>query len=163
MNPSTLKHGLRSMKRLKRAMDGEVKPSSKTVAVGNAVHCFLAGEFEERNAVMPAFELDPENVTATGKKSTSKTTAYYKESKLAWEEENKGKTFLTEVEVAVANKTVRNILYKPECRKVVSETRSEVTVIAEIGGGMCKTRLDHFSPEERMIADTKTTNDRFSR
>ena len=159
MSPSLLKHGQRSMKRLRRAIDGECKPSAKTTAVGNAVHCMLAGEFEDRNAVMPAFELDAENQTATGKKSTAKTTAYYKESKLAWEQENEGKTFLTEVEVAVARKVVRNILGKPECQKVVAETHSEVTIIAQLGGVMCKTRLDHLSPSERMIADTKTTSD----
>tara|TARA_R110000803_G_scaffold75124_5_gene139436 strand:- start:7515 stop:8552 length:1038 start_codon:yes stop_codon:yes gene_type:complete len=64
MSPSTLKHGLRSMRRLKRAIDGEIYPSAKTVAVGQVVHCLIAGEHEERIAVMPDYHLDPDNLTA---------------------------------------------------------------------------------------------------
>lgn len=74
MNPSTLKHGLRSMKRLKRAIDGEMAPPNpKTVAVGNAVHAFLSGEFNERFIEMPPFETDDENLTAGTAKNPPKS------------------------------------------------------------------------------------------
>ena len=70
LSPSKLKHGLRSMRRLKRAIDGDIAPpSEKTTAVGNAVHCLIAGEDQERIAVMPAFEKSEKNLT----KGTIKT------------------------------------------------------------------------------------------
>lgn len=146
MNPSTLKHGCRSMKRLKRAMDGECRPSEKTTAVGNAVHTLLAGEFDERFAVMPAFENDPDNLTGTGKKSTSTSTKYYKESKANWLIENEGKLNLTEVQLNVAKKVVRSIRAKRDCNEIIERATSEVTVIAEINGLLCKTRIDHYYP-----------------
>lgn len=72
-SPSLLKHGLRSPLRLKRAMDGECKPSEKTVAVGQTVHCMVSDEFEKRIAVMPSFETDPENLTKGTEKKPPKT------------------------------------------------------------------------------------------
>lgn len=64
-SPSLLKHGLRSMLRLKRAIDGDVPPPAASVtAVGTAVHCMIADEFTERFAVMPEFEKSPQNLTA---------------------------------------------------------------------------------------------------
>ena len=64
MSPSKLKRGLRSMKHLKRAIDNpeDFQPSAKTVAVGNAAHAMLSGEFDQRYLVQPEFELDDENV-----------------------------------------------------------------------------------------------------
>ena len=76
-SPSFFKHGLRSMKRLKRAIDQpeDFRPSEKTVAVGQAVHCMMAGEDAERIAVMPAFEEDAANMTkGATKKAPSKMT-----------------------------------------------------------------------------------------
>lgn len=66
MNPSTLKHGLRSMLRLKRALDDaeEVQPSKDTVLVGSIVHALVSGEAEELYAILPEFELDDANKTA---------------------------------------------------------------------------------------------------
>ena len=89
-SPSMLKHGLRSMKRLKRAADGELAPSETTVAVGQAVHCMISNE-ADRLAVMPAFEQDAENKTKTGQPSKSKSTDYYKEQKAKWEAGNQSK------------------------------------------------------------------------
>lgn len=58
---SLLKHGMRSMKRIRRAKNGELAPSVKTTAVGQYVHCAISGEMD-RIAVMPRFELDEQNV-----------------------------------------------------------------------------------------------------
>lgn len=64
-SPSTLKHGMHSMKRLKRALDRDpsMQPSKKTTAVGNCVHALVADEFDDRYTVMPRYELDEDNVT----------------------------------------------------------------------------------------------------
>lgn len=62
-NQSMLKHGVRSMKHLKRYIDGEITFNPDVFRVGNAVHCMVAGELDDRYAVMPDFELMPGNMT----------------------------------------------------------------------------------------------------
>jgi hypothetical protein len=90
MNPSTLKSGQRSMRRLKRAIDGEIYPPAKTVAVGQVTHCILAGEDKERIAVLPEYELDADNMTA-GKEKKPPAKMYTTKGDLSaagkkWEE-----------------------------------------------------------------------------
>ena len=70
-SPSTFKHGRRSMKRLKRAIDGELDPKPETVKIGTGVHCSLFGE-TERLAIMPRYELDPRNKLLTYKNPPAK-------------------------------------------------------------------------------------------
>lgn len=162
MNPSTLKHGMKSMLRLKRAIDGEVNPDPKTVAVGNAVHCLLSGEFEERYAVMPAFENHTANCTATGKPSNSKATSYYKEQAEVWRLENRGKEELTEVQVHTAAK-IANIVRR-RAGSLIDKSRQEVVVTGEIMAVPMKTRLDGLAiiegvVPENIVWDLKTTTD----
>ena len=156
MNPSTIKHGTRSMLRLKRAIDGECDPSADVVAVGNAVHCMIAGELEDRYAVMPAFEKDAENTTAAGKPSSSKATTYYKEASAAWLDTN-DKDVLTEVQMATAAKIANQI--RRRCGKVIDGSQQEVVVVGEIEGVLCKTRLDGLKPDQELVWDIKTTSD----
>lgn len=157
-SPSLQKHGLRSMKRLKRAIDGECQPSSKTVAVGQCVHCIVAGEMD-RVAIMPAFEKDEGNVTATGKQSNSKATTYYKEASQKWLEENQGKQILSEVEQATAAKAYRSLQANREAKKLIDRSKLEVTVVGKIEGVLCKTRMDGLVLEELRGWDLKTCPD----
>ncbi len=166
MNPSTLKHGLRSRKRLKRAIDGECQPDPKTVIVGNAAHCILAGEFESRYAVMPAYEKDDKNCTTKGKPSGSKNTKYYREKSEAWQVENESKEEITEVQLATAAKVARNV--QMHAGLLIRESKQEVAVLGEIAGVLMKTRLDGlrlvqtpqntFEPSA-IVWDLKTTSD----
>jgi hypothetical protein len=156
MNPSALKHGCRSMLRLWRALKGECEPESPNVAVGNAVHCLIAGELEDRYAVMPAFEKDEANVTANGKASTSKATTYFKESASAWRETN-DKEELNEVQVATASKIATRI--RQRCGQVIDGSSQEVVVTGTIGGVAMKTRLDGLKESEGLVWDIKTTPD----
>ena len=157
-SPSMLKHGLRSMKRLRRALDGECQPSEKVTTVGNAVHCMVADEFDERFAVMPSFESWPQNVTASGKPSTSKSTAFYKASAADWIENN-ARTVITDVQKNVAAKAVREIYNNRHALELIANSRQEATVIADIDGVLCKTRIDFLQPDARHAADLKTTSD----
>lgn len=168
MRPSTLKHGRRSMKRLKRALDGECQPNKDTVAVGNATHCLLAGELEDRYAVMPAFEKDEGNVTKTGKPgplgkpgrpgrpSTSKGTNYYKSCVEEWEIGNT-KEVLNEAQVATASK-IANLVRK-KFGSLIDSSRQEVVLTGVIQGVPVKTRLDGLVIEDGLIWDLKTTGD----
>ena len=201
MNPSTLKKGLRSMRHLKRAIDGELQPSAKTVAVGQAVHCLVADE-TDRLAVMPDFEKDPRNLTAgtvkeppkamtkkdgslsaagqkwqdlcsehglpvdhcgeirTGQKPTeSKVTDFYKTSVSNFVEQNEGKTLLTEIEMNVAKKVIGCIYENSKAAEIIRRSEHELTVIAEIEGVMCKTRIDGAIAKDRNVWDLKTTDD----
>ena len=159
MNPSTLKHGAKSMLRLKRAIDGECKPDPRNVAVGNATHCILAGELEERYAVMPAFENHTDNCTATGKPSTSKATSYYKESAELWHLEHEGKEILTEVQLHTASKVANLIIQR--AGELITPSKKEVVVTGSISGVEMKTRLDCLLlfGNNATVLDVKTTND----
>ena len=189
------------MRRLKRAIDGELRPPAKTVAIGQAVHCLLAGE-SDRLAVMPEFEKDPRNLTAgtvrkppkaptkkdgtlsaTGKKwrelceehqlpldhdqeirtgqqpTESKATDFYKTSVDQFTEANEGKTILSEVEMNVAKKVIGCVYDNPKAVGIIRRSAHELTVIAEIEGVMCKTRIDGAIAKDRHVWDLKTTED----
>ena len=159
MNPSTLKHGAKSMLRLRRAIEGECKPAIINVAVGNAVHCIIAGELEERYSVMPAFENHTANCTATGAPSTSKATKFYKEQSAIWRLENEGKEELNEVQLHTAVK-VANLVRK-RAGRLIDESKQEVVLTGEICGVEMKTRLDGLilNGPNATIWDLKTTSD----
>ena len=206
MSPSTLKHGTRSMKRLKRAIDGEIKYGSKAIGIGNAVHTEIAGEFDERVAVLPQFELSPENLTAgtkstktkpknylksdgnlsaagikwnelceqhgkaadfdgeivmvTGRKHTeSKATNFYKNSVAQFYEENRGNVVLSQSEMDIASRSLQSLRACEGAVELIKSSVSEVTVIAEIEGVMCKTRMDGLNMADLKGWDLKTTND----
>lgn len=156
MNPSTLKHGRRSMLRLKRAIDGECQPKPENVIVGNAAHCMIAGEYEDRYQVMPPFEFDQENVTTTGKPSNAKTTNYYKEAAEQWRAEmlKAGREEITEVQAATAAKIANQV--RRHCGSMIDSSEQEVTVFGEIECVPMKTRLDGLW--NNLVWDLKTTN-----
>ena len=215
-SPSVLKHALRgssnslSMKRLKRALEGECEPDPKNTIVGNIVHAIIGGEFDERIAVMPSFELDDENLTSgtaiirerpktmfkkdgsytvvgnrwngllkvynlpedhnepieigrsNRKKTTSKGTDYYQKKKEEFEKANADKEIATKDELSTAQKTVKAIRYNLEATEFIKSAAREVSVIGEIEGVVCKTRIDllDFRVGEGLRAgDIKTTND----
>lgn len=155
-SPSLLKHGLRSMKRLQRARNGELQPSAKTTAVGQALHCMVSDE-TERLAIMPAFEQDEANVTATGKRSTTKATSYYKAKKAEWEAESEGKDVLTEVQMAVAKKALRLLHENRKASDLIKRSQLEICVVAFIEGVLTKTRMDGLATPDAW--DLKTCPD----
>ena len=161
LTQSILKNGLRSMKRLKRVKDGLHRlPKPETVAIGNAVHCMIAGEFSDRCAVLPDFEQDDDNVTATGNRSTSKSTKYYKESKADFEAEHADKSILKPAQFEAAEKTVKAIQNNPDATTCMAGCFHEVTVVAELEGVMCKTRIDLLNLNDGpRVAELKTTDD----
>ncbi len=155
MNPSKLKHGRRSMRRLKRAIDGECEPKKETTAIGNAVHCMLAGEVDDRYAIVPDFENDAENILKNGDRPKSpKATKYYKDKLAAWESDNT-KEVLTEVQYATAKKVLRNVI--DSFGRHLNETNHEVVVVGEINGVLCKTRLDGL--HGNLVWDLKVARD----
>jgi len=155
MRPSTLKAGLKSRLHLKRSIDGELKPNPKSVAIGNAVHCILANELEDRYCVMPPFELDPQNCTATGKESTSKNTLFFKESAELWRLEHADKEELSEVQVHTASLIANRV--RDRFHDLLDASEQEVVVVGTIAGLLMKTRLDGVHFGSGMIWDLKTS------
>lgn len=157
-SPSMQKHGLRSMRHLKRGIDGELKPNEKTVAIGQCVHCMVANEMD-RIAVMPQFELDEANVTATGKRSKSKATSYYKDESEKWRSENQHKQVLTDKQFADAKHALAQLRANQHAARLLDRSALEVSVIGEIEGVLCKTRMDGLWLKERRGWDLKTCPD----
>ena len=85
MNPSTLVHGIKSMRRLRRAIQDGFPEESNAMRLGSGIHALLLepDEFDKRFVVMPTFHLDAANTTAKGERTDSKLTNYYKAYYLA--------------------------------------------------------------------------------
>ena len=160
IRPSTMKHD-KSMKRMKRAIDGEITFASSAITIGLATHAIVEGgdSFSSRFATMPAFEKSEGNVTVTDKPTTSKNTIFYKEAVEDWKLQNEGREELTEVQYNIANKVARNI--RERSRELIDASDQEVVVIGEIAHGVTmKTRLDGLCRANRTtVWDIKTTVD----
>lgn len=165
MNSSTLKHALRSMLRMRRSMDGDHKLESDAAKLGTAIHCLVLEpqDFESLCVVMPAFELSPENVTAKGEPTQSKNSKFYRSAVATWREENQGKIELNEGELGVVRKCAGRIKSHPRMRKLLAnnDVQREVTLLGEIAGVPCKSRLDMVQVGGRypLIVDIKTCAD----
>jgi hypothetical protein len=81
---------------------GTIPPKESTPAMkkGTLAHAALLepASFAERYVVMPRYELDADNVTAEGEKSTSTATSYYKAKKAAFKKVNAGKNLVNQDE-----------------------------------------------------------------
>lgn len=159
MNPSTLVHGCKSMKRLKRAISEGFPERSDAMMLGTGIHALLLepDQFEERFCVIPAFQFDAENVTGRGDPSQSKATSYYKAKEAAFIEANKGKEFLDRGQYDTALTCIEALNSRSHFRELVDASSKEVTVYGEIECVPFKGRLDLLSPTT--ICDLKTTYD----
>lgn len=159
MNPSTLVHGCKSMRRLKRAISEGFPEATDAMRLGTGIHALLLepDEFEERFCVIPAFQLDAENVTAKGEPSQSKVTGYYKAKEAEFIAKNADKNFLDRSQYDTALHCIEALNSRQHFGELVAASNKEVTVIGEIEGVPFKGRLDLLSPST--ICDLKTTYD----
>lgn len=137
---------------------------SKHLVLGSIVH---AGQLEplalaERYAVMPQFELDPENRTKSGARSTSKSTDWYREQFEKFMDANRGKTV---VEAGWYRQMVEIVGQLTRCdraaRLLCGPGQVEVTLVwDDPGTGLrCKARVDRTAPVWNAMADLKTCAD----
>lgn len=160
LNPSTLVYGIKSMRSLKRAIDGQRKEPTDAMRLGTGIHCLLLepDEFEERFCVVPDFHLDDDNVTAKGEKTESKSSTYYKERVKQFASANAGKSFLSRAQYDACLYCIESLRSRPH---VVELLRScgrnlEVTVTGEICGVPFRGRIDALAPG--YVIDLKTTD-----
>ena len=164
MNSSTLKHGLRSMLRMKRVIDGEWKLESDAAKIGTAIHCLVLepDDFDKRYCELPAFELSEENKTdKTNKRSTAKTTKFYKSAVNEFMQQREHMTILNSGQMGVVQKAARSAKNKPSLQNLLSHpnTKTEVTLLGEIEGVECKARLDLVNVKLGRLVDLKTCSD----
>jgi len=167
MNPSTLVAGRKSMKRLKRAIEGGFPEETNAMRLGSGIHALLLEpeEFEERFCVIASFNLDPENLRAAKRKdepiidrmTDSKATTYYKAKVADFKAANGNKCFIDRMQYDTALTCIEALHTRGHFIDLVSRSNKEVTVYGEIEGVECKGRMDLLATD--VIADLKTTHD----
>jgi hypothetical protein len=158
VNNSSLGSLSRSPRHYKLAQDSE---PGKSLQIGSLVHC---GALEpqalaERYAVVPAFHLDPDNVTAQGKATTSQNTTYCKQRTRDFLHENKGKDAVPAEWYAEAMAMIEALAADQVASELLSTERTELTLVwhDEPTGLRCKARLDAVT--DIAIVDLKTTRE----
>lgn len=163
MNSSTLKHGLHSMLRMKRVIDGEWKLESDAAKIGTAIHVLVLEpeHFDERYCELPAFELSEDNKTDKGRPSKSKATSFYKSAVNEFLMQRPGIEILNAGQMGVVQKAGRIASQHPVMRQLLDEfdTQTEVTLLGEIEGVKCKARLDSVNLRLNQLLDLKTCTD----
>jgi hypothetical protein len=134
---------------------------SSSIRFGQLVH---TGRLEpesvsKRYAVMPAFENDAENETATGKPSTSTATQYVKECRKAFAKMNATKTVISQAEYNDLNNALDAINACPQAVERLSNGSPETSIVwhDQATGLRCKARIDFVG--ESHLADLKTSRD----
>lgn len=136
---------------------------SSAIRLGQLVH---SGRLEstsvaDRYAVMPAFELLPENTTKDGKESKSAGTEFVKQSRKAFRARsiNEGKTIVSEAEWQQYQNALDAILQCPKAIDLLDAAKTEVSIVwhDKSTGLRCKARLDIQATDR--IGDLKTSRD----
>lgn len=160
MNASTLVKGNKSMLALKNAMDG-TSSQTRAMATGTTVHAMVLEPelFAEKFAVMPAFNLMEENVTAKGDRSTNWGTAFCKQRSQEFlrECQQNGITVVSREDYDIGMRIIEAIGANDAAKEMVANCEKEVVLTGEIGGVVCKARLDLCG--DSLISDLKTTSD----
>lgn len=135
--------------------------TTKPLRIGQFVHCGVLEPLAivMRYAVMPPYELDADNKTKGGERSTSKTTKYYETKVAEFESRNQGKTIVGEGDyktlLAISKALGRSI----NARKYLGEPgEAEVSIvwIDRETQLTCKARIDWLNSG---ISDLKTCVD----
>lgn len=156
MNPSTLVHGRKSMLHLKHAIDNGTNEDTPALNFGRVFHSVTLKQ--GTHAVIPDFHLDEANVTAAGKPSKSRSTAYYEAAVAQWKSEHQGYDICTREQLEIAEHMAANVWAKPKAREILEACgeNKEVTLEGVIAGVEIKGRVDILCPG--IIADLKTCN-----
>lgn len=158
MNGSTLVHGMKSMRALKRAIEFGYK-STPAMTFGTQYHALILEpeEFKRKYAVMPAFKRDPNNVDAKGNPSTNANTSWVKKRKAQFfsDCQTEGVEVIEQDDFDRALEMVESIYEHGFARDLIRGSQREVTVEGVISGVPMKGRIDLL--QDGVIADVKGT------
>jgi len=167
LNGSTLVHGIHSMRRLKRALDGKYPEPTDALRTGSGVHALLLEpiDFEDLYCVVPDFHLDPNNLRAARNKSEtdeqrrtdSRATKYYQDRMKEFASANCAKTFLSRKEYDDALYALESLRSRPMVCSYLQDAQCEQTLIGELDGVPVKGRLDII--RTGFVVDLKSTRD----
>jgi exodeoxyribonuclease VIII len=167
MNASTIVHGAKSMLHLKRAIDGGFPEETDAMRLGTGIHALLLepDEFESRFVVMPAYELDADNLRAAkrkdepieSRKTKSKATNYYEAKVDKFIANNSDRTILTRKQYDQALHCIESISSRPYIVERLKECEREVTLLGSVANVPFKGRLDLLRTKRPLIIDLKTT------
>jgi exodeoxyribonuclease VIII len=157
LNGSTLVLGMKSMRAMKRAIDGGCKEQTDAMRLGSGIHCLLLepDEFESRYCVVPAFHKSPDNVTAKGQPTDSKLTNFYKQSVKEFAKQNAGKEFVSREQYDNALYAIESLRSKPSVVSMLEGADTELTLTGDIDGVPIKGRIDALCCD--YLLDLKTT------
>lgn len=141
---------------------------TKPLVLGSLIHTGRLDPLTlaERYAVMPDYQDDEQNLTATDQRSNSKSTRYFKEKAAAFREANSRREIVSAEHYAKMVAVVTSLHQSTMARRMLTCDRYELTLVwTDVASGLlCKARLDAVQPGQH-FADLKTTArlDKFSR
>lgn len=144
MSPSVLVHGLESMLHLQSAIAGELEDETADKKLGTDFHCRLLepARFKSEYVAMPAFELDEDNKTNDGEKSTSKATKYYRLKAAEFISLNEKRTIIDAADMSAIERMAKHIYSHKVAKWFHAAGGCEVAVVGEIHGVPMKGKLD---------------------
>ncbi len=148
-------------KSLRHFKERVIMEPTKALRLGQFLHCGVLEPLliAMRYVVMPQFENDPENKTASGERSISKTTKYYKLKAHDFAEVNKGKEIVDEVDYKKLLGINRSLLQSANAREYLTDpgdTEVSILWIDDETKLPCKARIDMLNTG---INDLKSSAD----
>lgn len=150
-------------------LEGERSEQTDAMKVGELCHSgvFEPASIAERYAVMPPFELQPENCTGNGEPSDSKATKWYRAKRKEFEDANIGKEICPREIFEGMMSLVRELSLNEDANRLLNGPGPvEVSIVWDevIPGGWsspvrCKARLDKVAELESAIVDLKKCRD----
>ena len=163
INRSTMQQISKSPAHYYASREGLLHYDSEALTFGRLAH---AGKLEpltipQRYAVMPDFHKDEQNVTASGARSTSKGTTYYKNKAAAFEQANEDKEIVSQDFYNEMCRLLIAIDQSPTAKALFDEPgRTELSICWEDKTGLlCKCRIDKELAIRGGQVDLKTTAD----
>ncbi len=161
VNASWLGHAFKSWKQFHWVLVNGYQPKTDT-RVGTALHSLAEvlplDVFDTLFQTMPDFKTSPDNVTTTGKPSTSQTS-WVKEQEAALIAENPGSEFMSVAESKRCRRMLFAIQTNDEAMSLITNSLREVSITGELHGVACKSRLDGIRIEDSVLWDLKSTRD----
>jgi|2_EtaG_2_1085320.scaffolds.fasta_scaffold02035_6 hypothetical protein len=159
INPSLLTHAFKSWKQFRHVQLNGFQPKTPT-RVGTQLHSMVEllplEKFQDEYVVMPDYKTSPDNVTGTGKPSTSRT-GWVKDQEAAFKDANGGAEVLELSEHKRVRRMLKSVQECPDALDLIEGSQKEMSMTAEMCGIQCKGRMDGIKPVSSILWDLKST------
>lgn len=159
VNASLLVHAVKSWRQFEYVRRLGYQPKTDT-RVGTALHslaeCLPVDKFDTMFVTMPDYKVSPDNVTSTGKSSTSRT-AWVKEQEAAFVAKHQGAEIMTVAEKKRCQRMLHAIQRNDRAMELITRSTLECSLRGGLHGVDCKGRLDGIDIANNGFWDIKTT------